>query len=122
MLDNKTFPAVLAKLEEHVAAGHEVIIVSASFDAYLQFAANRLGVSSLICTQIEIVDGVCTGRLVDDVNVRSHKKTELLTKALGEEPVELYAYGNSSGDVPMLAAAQHPFWVTKKGEVEVWNP
>jgi phosphatidylglycerophosphatase C len=121
LIDNKMFPSAKAKLQEHASAGHEIIVVSASYDAYLKRIAERLNIDTLICTRIEVIDGTCTGRLVEDINVRSHKKTELLMKALGDDEVELYAYGNSSGDVPMLAAAAHPFWMNRSGHITAWT-
>ncbi|MGA1052242.1 MAG: haloacid dehalogenase-like hydrolase, partial [Ilumatobacteraceae bacterium] len=67
-------------------------------------------------TRLEIGgDGACTGRL-DGPNCRGAEKVRRLTDwlesdGLGLGEVTLWAYGDSSGDRELLAAAQHPHLV-----------
>jgi phosphatidylglycerophosphatase C len=92
----------------HRRAGHEVVIVSASLDVYLDEVARTLGAAHVLCTALVADDrGLCTGRLVG-ANCRGAEKATRLRELLGDDDVELWAYGNTSGDDAMLALAQHP--------------
>ncbi len=101
-------PEMREKLAWHRAEGHEIVIVSASLDVYLSTVRERLGIDGLLCTQLEVDDaGRCTGRMVGG-NCRGEGKATRLRSYLGADEVELWAYGDSSGDDAMLALAQHP--------------
>jgi phosphatidylglycerophosphatase C len=92
----------------HREAGHEVVIVSASLDVYLDEVARVLGVDDVVCTSLVVDDlGHCTGGLLGG-NCRGPEKARRLRARLGDGDVELWAYGNSRGDDDMLALAQHP--------------
>jgi len=92
----------------HREAGHEVVIVSASLDVYLDEVARVLGADHVLCTSLVVDDrGRCTGGLLGG-NCRGAEKATRLRALLGDDDVELWAYGNSSGDAEMLALAQHP--------------
>lgn len=109
-------PDALVRLRDHQARGHDVVLVSASFGAYLRPLGERLGVTAVICTEL-VADqaGCCTGAL-DGGNCRSDEKVVRLHAWLaehrgGRERVELWAYGDSAGDVPMLVDADHAVWM-----------
>jgi phosphatidylglycerophosphatase C len=92
----------------HRAAGHEVVIVSASLDVYLDEVGRALGVDEVLCSSLAVDErGRCTGALIGG-NCRGPEKATRLRALLGEADVELWAYGNSGGDDEMLALAQHP--------------
>ncbi len=99
----------LERLAWHRGEGHELVIVSASLDVYLEPLAPAFGVDHVLCTGLEVGgDGRLTGRLLGG-NVRGHEKARRLRAWLGDDgPVELWAYGNSSGDRELLAMADHP--------------
>lgn len=113
-------PAVLERLQWHRQRGHEVVIVSASLDSYLRPLSDTLGVDALLCTRLEIAGELVTGRLVG-ANVRADEKVRLLRQHCGNGAIELWAYGNSSGDHAMLAAADHPTWVSRRGRLSPWH-
>lgn len=121
LVNNKVFPQLRERLQWHKDQGHKTIIVSASYDAYLKHVATQLGINELISTQIEIVNGIATGELVNGSNVRSHKKAELLQAFLGDTECDLFAYGNSSGDVPMMTMAKYAFMVDRSGNLQPWR-
>jgi|SRR5665213_1029062 len=105
-------PDVVARLRWHQAAGHRVIVVSASFVHYVAPVVETLGVDEVLATRWEVDPATrrLTGRF-DGVNVRGAAKVDLLSKHLGRPCRLEYAYGNSSGDVEMLAAARYPVWI-----------
>ena len=89
------------------AKGHDIVIVSASLDVYLDPVARALGAAQLLSTSLEVdADGRCTGRLVEG-NCRGPEKAKRLQAYLGDRETVLWAYGDSSGDTEMLALADH---------------
>ncbi|MDP9334878.1 MAG: HAD-IB family hydrolase [Actinomycetota bacterium] len=97
----------------HLREGHEVVIVSASLDVYLDEVARALGVAHVLCTGLVTDErGRCTGHL-RGANCRGPEKAARLRALLGDDDVELWAYGNSRGDDEMLALADHPVRVRR---------
>lgn len=116
-------PSTLDELRRHREQGHETVIVSASLVYYLRPIAESIGVDHVIAVEMEIDDsGVLTGALVSP-NVRGEQKAVRLREwlaATGDAPagdgvdVELWAYGDSSGDEALLAMADHPTWIGRR--------
>jgi len=113
-------PDTRARIRWHLGEGHRVIVVSASFDAYVRRVAATLGIEEVIATKWEVDagTGVLTGRL-EGPNVRGDAKVDLLADHL-DGPCDLaYAYGNSGGDTAMLAHARHPVRVGRRSMPEL---
>ncbi len=115
-------PHVVERLDAHRAAGHELVIVSASLTAYLVPAAARLGIPTVLATEMEVgPDGRLTGELAG-ANVRGPEKAARLEAWLGGAPAVVYAYGDSHGDTELLAFADHGILVDKRGRVPAGAP
>lgn len=118
LVDTGLRPEVVEQLRRHVAAGHETLFVSASLTYYLEPIARHFHMTHVIGVEPEAVDGVLTGRLLHP-NVRAAEKEARLRSWLGapaEGPVddiEMWAYGNSTGDQELLAMADHAYWLGK---------
>ena len=99
---------VALRLAWHVDAGHEVVLVTASFGAYARPLGARLGASRVVATELE-VDG-------DGPADRAPLRPQLPGRGEGasagrplRRPATLdWAYGDSPDDRPMLARATHP--------------
>ena len=97
-------PEGLLGVADELAQGRIVSLCSASPAIVLEPFAKRLGVS-LIATELEVVNGVLTGR-INGLNCRRAEKVRRLERAFGAlEGRHLRAWGNSSGDTELLAAA-----------------
>lgn len=107
-------PEMLEKLDWHRSRGHEIVIVSASLDVYLEPIAPLLGVDHVLCTKLGVgPDDRLTG-LLEGGNVRGPEKIRRVQEWLGSGAVELWAYGDSAGDRELLAAADHAVWMHGK--------
>lgn len=101
-------PDSRARLAWHRRQGHQVVLVSASLDAYLRPLGERLGVDGVLCATLDVgADGNLTGRLVGR-NCRGPEKVARLEAWLAGRDVELWAYGDSAGDRELLARADRP--------------
>ena len=96
----------LARLNSHLGVHDEVALVSASLAGYLEPWAQTLGVRTVLATQVEVVNGLLTGRM-RGLNCRCEQKLARIREHFGEAPL-IAAYGDSRGDKEMLAASQNP--------------
>ena len=107
---------VAARMRWHQEQGHVVILVSASLGAYLHPLGDLLEVDAVLCTELEEVDGILTGKL-SGKNCRGGEKASRVQnwcEGAGMSADDLvYAYGDSSGDVQLLELFSHPTWVSK---------
>lgn len=105
----------MARLAEHQQAGHCCVMVSASPDIYLQRVAQHLSFDVLLCTQMAVVDGQLTGQMRTP-NCHGEQKVVRLKAWLAERfgadggAEVAFAYGDTSGDKPMLQLAAHAFY------------
>lgn len=113
-------PAMRERVEAHRDAGHQLVAVSASLASYLRpLLGERLAFDEVIAVELAVgEDGHHTGEMVRP-NVRGPQKAVRLREwlaATGEaEDVELWAYGNSSGDAEFLAMADHAALLAGRG-------
>lgn len=118
---------VVSKLEAHRASGDTVVLVSASFELYLLPLGELLGADAALGTRVELDPlGRLSGRL-DGANCRGPEKVRRLHEWLereagGRAAVELVAYGDSAGDVELLADADEAHWVGRFRPTRVVTP
>jgi phosphatidylglycerophosphatase C len=112
---------VSARLRWHQEQGHVVILVSASLGTYLHPLGDLLEVDAVLCTEVEEVDGVLTGKLIGK-NCRGEEKVSRVQKWCQDSGVSvddlIYAYGDSSGDTQLLELFRHGTWVNSVDLVE----
>ncbi|CAD0344153.1 HAD family hydrolase [Xanthomonas hortorum] len=99
---------VMQRIDWHQAQGHEVVLVSASLDLYLQpwCAQHDL---SLICNRLEHHAGVLSGRYANG-DCGPHKATQIRLRYDLSQYECVHAYGDSREDTPMLALAQRRWY------------
>lgn len=118
-------PDTRRRLDEHRAAGHRVVLVSASPEVYLAPLGRRLGVDAVLASALEVgADGRLTGRLAGR-NCRGAEKVARLDAWLGTEAEHgtyLYAYGDSDGDRELLARADVGVLVRPRRPLPVLAP
>lgn len=107
---------MLDRMKRHVAEGHTVYIVSASVPEWIVPWAAEYGVprGNVLGTGIETDERGClTGRFSTPNCTGEEKIRRLAAAAGGTEGAVLYAYGNSSGDKPLLGIADYPVYIGK---------
>ena len=89
------------------AAGHVVAVVSGGFNQILRPIAEDLGLDYWIANELEIVDGVLTGKVLGDVIDRAAKEKYLRgwSAAEGIALEHTIAVGDGANDLDMLGAA-----------------
>ncbi|MCG6976603.1 MAG: HAD-IB family hydrolase [Acidiferrobacterales bacterium] len=110
-------PTALDRLRWHQAQGHQVVVISASLDIYLEPWARTIGIDHVICTSLESDSaGRVSGHLAGN-NCFGPEKLRRLQDSLGDRSgYILYAYGDSRGDHELLASADHAFYRTMPGQ------
>jgi phosphatidylglycerophosphatase C len=105
---------VASRMRWHQDQGHVVILVSASLGAYLHPLGDLLEVDAVLCTELEEINGLLTGKL-DGNNCRGTDKASRVTKWCEDSGIALgdlvYAYGDSTGDKELLELFSEPTWV-----------
>lgn len=113
---------VARRLRWHQGEGHVVVLVSASLSPYLIPFGDLIEADVVLCATLEEDNGVYTGNLVGP-NCRGEEKVRRIEQWCQESGVPLsaieFAYGDSKGDGPMIALAQHGVWVGKSDITEV---
>jgi HAD superfamily hydrolase (TIGR01490 family) len=110
VLAARVFPGAKALVDQHLADGHEVWLISASPTAVVDLVAARVGATGGLGTQAGAVDGYFTGELVGGLLHGPAKATAALDLA-AQRGIDLpasYAYGDSANDIPILSAVGHP--------------
>ena len=87
--------------------GYKTAILSGGFQYFGRRLQDKLGIDYVYANELEIVDGVVTGRVKGEI-VDGAKKAELLTMLANREGISLeqaIAVGDGANDLPMLSIA-----------------
>ena len=93
------------------AAGVKLVLVSGGFTFFTRFVAAELGMDYVRSNELEIADGLITGRLVmqdwGDICDGEQKRRMLLDccARIGCSPEQAMAVGDGANDLPMMGAA-----------------
>lgn len=101
-------PETLELIKEHMTASHKVAIVSASIGDWIRPWANKLGIETVLATEIEVdSNGALTGRFATP-NCHGEEKAVRIQRCFSlSSSDEVWAYGDSDGDLAMFRLSQH---------------
>lgn len=99
-------------IEQHHAAGRDVIIVSASGIEMVEPIGRLLGADHVMASRLVVQDGKYTGEVDEYVyGPNKAKAMRALAEERGYDLETSYAYSDSETDAPMLEIVGHPFAV-----------
>ncbi len=109
-LSANLYPESRALVEAHVRKGHTVVIVSSATQYQVEPAAAELDFEHVLCTQLEVKDGIVTGELAAPMCYGTGK-FEAARRFAKEKRISLaksYFYTDGSEDIPLLEAVGFP--------------
>jgi HAD superfamily hydrolase (TIGR01490 family) len=109
----KLWPETVRLAKEHIAAGREVWLVTATPQEIAEVMAKRLGLTGGLGTIVERKEGILTGQLVGDA-LHGKAKRKAVKQLAKERRISLkksFAYSDSHNDLPMLSAVGNPVCV-----------
>ena len=96
-------------IDQHLAAGHDVVIISASARELVEPIAKELGVTTVVSTELAKKDGVFTGEITFYCKGAAKAQAIMdLTARRGYDLSQSFAYSDSAVDIPMLEAVGNP--------------
>jgi HAD superfamily hydrolase (TIGR01490 family) len=102
-------PKALHEIEKLKAAGAAIVIVSASAENWIAAWCRENGLQ-LAGTKLQTRDGLLTGR-IDGLNCHGTEKVNRIRAAFDlSQYDEIYCYGDTKGDKPMLGLATFSFY------------
>lgn len=103
-------PKAEALIRSHRDRGHTLLIITATNRFITEPIARKLGITQLLASEPELMDGRYTGRATGVPCFQGGKVTRL-QQWLSQhgEPLEgSYFYSDSANDIPLLEAVAHP--------------
>jgi HAD superfamily hydrolase (TIGR01490 family) len=103
------YAEAVALIEEHHAAGRDVVIVSTSGSEVVEPIGAMLGADRVVATRLRIVDGRYSGEI--EYYAYAEEKARAIRRLadeMGYDLTECFAYSDSVTDVHMLRAVGHP--------------
>lgn len=97
-------------VEAHRAMGHTVVLASSATRFQVEPMAEAIGADHVLCTPLEVVDGVLTGR-TGGTPLWGNQKAQAVIELARSKGIDLtrsFGYSNGDEDVPFLSAVGHP--------------
>ncbi|MEP6748361.1 MAG: HAD-IB family hydrolase [Bacteroidota bacterium] len=102
-------PKALHEIEKLKAAGAAIVIVSASAENWI-VAWCKKNELQLIGTKLQVINNLLTGK-IDGINCHGEEKVNRINKVFDlSQYDEIYCYGDTRGDKPMLKLATFSFY------------
>ncbi|MFG2054005.1 HAD family hydrolase [Micromonospora sp. NPDC048930] len=109
LINPYVYAEAAALIEEHQAAGRDVVLVSASGEEMVRPIGELLGVTDVIATRMAVEDGRYSGEV--EFYAAGPSKVDAvgeLATARGYDLADSYAYSDSYSDRPLLECVGHP--------------
>ncbi|GAA5003768.1 hypothetical protein GCM10025734_41430 [Kitasatospora paranensis] len=109
LIDPIIYDEAASLIEQHHAAGRDVVIVSSSGSEVVEPIGRLLGADHVIATRLEVAEGRYTGE-IEYYAYAENKAAAIrdLAAVEGYNLADCYAYSDSSTDLPLLEAVGHP--------------
>ncbi|SHN31468.1 HAD-superfamily subfamily IB hydrolase, TIGR01490 [Actinacidiphila paucisporea] len=112
LIDPIIYDEAASLIEEHHAAGRDVVLVSASGSEVVEPIGEMLGADHVVATRMVVKDGAYNGEIEHYVyGPAKAEAIEELARSEGYDLERCFAYSDSVTDVPMLESVGHPYAV-----------
>jgi len=104
------YPQAGGLILAHRRAGHTIAVASSATPFQVAPLARELGIDNLLCTEVEVVNGLLTGQLAGPV-LWGTGKADAVQRFAEDRGIDLdqsYAYGNGKEDLAYLEAVGRP--------------
>ena len=118
-LASEIYPESRALVEAHIAMGHTVAIISAATPYQVGPVARDLGIEHVMCTQMEVIKGKFTGKIVEPAcwgEGKAYAANELSKRHLLDMS-KSHFYTDSAEDLPLLELVGHPHPINPDAEL-----
>jgi putative phosphoserine phosphatase/1-acylglycerol-3-phosphate O-acyltransferase len=104
------YPESRALVRAHLKKGHTVAIVTSATPYQVRPAARELGIENVLCTELEVEDGVFTGAVVQPACFGPGKvaAAESLAEQCGTDLDKSFFYTDSYDDIQLLERVGNP--------------
>jgi len=104
------YPESRALVRAHLKKGHTVAIVTSATPYQVRPSARELGIENVLCTELEVEDGVFTGAVVQPPCFGPGKVSaaELLAEQFGADLDKSFFYTDSYDDIELLERVGNP--------------
>jgi HAD superfamily hydrolase (TIGR01490 family) len=114
-------PDIIALLEKHKKEGHTTIVLSGSFEDFLEIIKQKLNIDHVVGTKIEVVKDVCSGKVVKPLCFGMNK-ARLIIDYISQTKLTIdfgssFAYADSIVDIPVLEMVGNPVAVYPDNEL-----
>jgi HAD superfamily hydrolase (TIGR01490 family) len=109
----KIRPEILTSMEEHRSKNAAIVLLSSASGPICDPVSGYLKLDDVICSRLEISDGIFTGNIIGKLVYGTEKKNRLISYCSdhGYDPAEAYYYGDSYTDHFVMAVVGHPIAV-----------
>jgi putative phosphoserine phosphatase/1-acylglycerol-3-phosphate O-acyltransferase len=109
-LSAEVFPEARALIRAHRQRGHSIAVVSSATRYQIEPIARELGVRDILCTELEVRDGVFTGEVRHPACFREgkHIAARRFAESAGIDLAKSFFYTDSRDDLALLNAVGHP--------------
>ncbi|MFT6335391.1 MAG: putative phosphoserine phosphatase/1-acylglycerol-3-phosphate O-acyltransferase [Saprospiraceae bacterium] len=118
-LASEIYPESRALVEAHIAMGHTVAIISAATPYQVNPVARDLGIEHIMCTQMEVIKGKFTGKIVEPAcwgEGKAYAANQLAETHLLDMS-KSHFYTDSAEDLPLLEIVGYPHSINPDAEL-----
>lgn len=98
----RLYPLAIKEVRKHQEMGRDILLLSNAGNPLVEKIASELGVGAFICTQLELKNGVYTGK-IEGNSVYGENKVRKLERFLADKRYgEIHGYADHFSDIDLL--------------------
>ena len=109
-LGQDVYPESRALVKAHQRKGHTIVMLTSATEMQVRPLAEDLGIENVICNELEVIDGLITGKAVEPI-IYGTGKLDAAEEFSAKHDIDLgasYFYSDGSEDIPLLERVGRP--------------